>query len=51
MPPEIRDQYQYMTEARTDKLHATGCPVTFRPLEDAVKDYVVNYLKKPDPHL
>jgi ADP-L-glycero-D-manno-heptose 6-epimerase len=51
IPPEIRDQYQYLTEARMDKLRETGCPVTFHPLEDAVKDYVVNYLKKPDPHL
>jgi ADP-L-glycero-D-manno-heptose 6-epimerase len=51
MPPEIRDQYQYLTEAKMDKLRATGCPVNFTPLEDAVKDYVVNYLKKHDPHL
>jgi ADP-L-glycero-D-manno-heptose 6-epimerase len=51
IPPEIRDQYQYLTEARMDKLRETGCPATFHPLEDAVKDYVVNYLKKPDPHL
>jgi ADP-L-glycero-D-manno-heptose 6-epimerase len=51
MPPEIRDQYQYLTEAKMDKLRATGCPVTFHPLEEAVQDYVVNYLQKPDRHL
>jgi ADP-L-glycero-D-manno-heptose 6-epimerase len=51
MPPEIRDQYQYLTEAKMDKLRATGCPVNFRPLEEAVQDYVVNYLQKPDRHL
>jgi ADP-L-glycero-D-manno-heptose 6-epimerase len=51
MPPDIRDQYQYFTEAKMDKLRATGCPVTFRPLEEAVSDYVVNYLQKPDPFL
>jgi ADP-L-glycero-D-manno-heptose 6-epimerase len=51
MPPEIRDQYQYLTEAKMDKLRATGCPVNFRPLEDAVQDYGVNYLQKPDRHL
>lgn len=51
MPPEIRDQYQYLTEAKMDKLRATGCPVQFRPLEEAVCDYVANYLLKPDPHL
>jgi ADP-L-glycero-D-manno-heptose 6-epimerase len=51
IPPEIRDQYQYLTEAKMDKLCATGCPVNFRPLEDAVRDYVVTYLQKPDRHL
>jgi ADP-L-glycero-D-manno-heptose 6-epimerase len=51
MPPEIRDQYQYLTEAKMDKLRATGCPVNFHPLEEAVQDYVVNYLQKPDRHL
>lgn len=51
MPPEIRDQYQYFTEAKMDKLRQAGYPVKFRQLEEAVYDYVVNYLKKPDPHL
>ena len=51
IPPEIRDQYQYLTEAKMDKLRATGCQAAFRPLEEAVQDYVVNYLKKPDCHL
>ncbi|HVO65667.1 MAG TPA: ADP-glyceromanno-heptose 6-epimerase [Syntrophales bacterium] len=51
MPPDIRGQYQYFTESKMDKLRATGCPVTFHPLEEAVRDYVVNYLQKPDPFL
>ena len=51
MPPEIRNQYQYFTEAKMEKLRATVCPTTFRPLEAAVHDYVVNYLQKTDPHL
>ncbi|HYA15598.1 MAG TPA: ADP-glyceromanno-heptose 6-epimerase [Syntrophales bacterium] len=51
MPPDIRGQYQYFTESKMDKLCATGCPVTFHPLEEAVRDYVVNYLQKPDPFL
>ncbi|HET6461470.1 MAG TPA: ADP-glyceromanno-heptose 6-epimerase [Syntrophales bacterium] len=51
IPPEIGDQYQYLTEAKMDKLRATGCKVAFRPLEEAVQDYVVNYLQKPDWHL
>ena len=51
MPPEIRNQYQYFTEAKMEKLRATACPATFRPLEAAVHDYVVNYLQQTDPHL
>ena len=51
MPPEIRGQYQYMTEAKMDKLRAIGCSVAFRPLEEAVYDYVVNYLQETDRHL
>ena len=51
MPPEIRNQYQYFTEAKMEKLRATACPAAFLPLEAAVHDYVANYLQKTDPHL
>jgi ADP-L-glycero-D-manno-heptose 6-epimerase len=51
MPESLRNQYQYFTEAKMDKLKAAGCPVGFSSLEDPVRDYVVNYLQKPDPHL
>jgi len=51
MPEAIRDQYQYFTEAKMDKLRSAGCPVTFRSLEDAVYDYIVNHLKTKDPYL
>ena len=51
MPESLRNQYQYFTEAQMNKLKATGCPVTFSSLEDSVRDYVCNYLQKPDPHL
>ncbi len=51
MPEEIRGQYQYFTEARMEKLAGAGCPVTFRPLEESVADYVKNHLLKPDPYL
>ena len=44
MPEEIRNAYQYHTEASITKLHSAGCPVQFRSLEDSVKDYVQNYL-------
>ncbi len=44
MPEEIRNAYQYHTEATITKLKDSGCPVQFRSLEDSVKDYVCNYL-------
>ncbi|MFA4917412.1 MAG: ADP-glyceromanno-heptose 6-epimerase [Syntrophales bacterium] len=51
MPPAIRDQYQYFTEATMGKIRQVGCPAMFRPLEDAVYDYTVNYLQKADSYL
>ncbi len=51
MPEEIRDQYQYFTEAKMDKIKSAGCPVTSRSLEEAVHDYIVNHLQKSDPCL
>jgi len=49
-PEEIRDRYQYFTEARMEKLRAAGCGHEFRPLEDAVASYVGGYLVKSDPY-
>ena len=46
MPEAIRDQYQYFTEAKMDKLRSAGNTVLFRSLEGAVSDYVGNYLEK-----
>jgi ADP-L-glycero-D-manno-heptose 6-epimerase len=51
MPGGIRDQYQYFTEARMEKLRAAGCPVPFQTLEEAVRDYVVSHLQQKDPYL
>jgi len=51
MPESIRQQYQYFTEAKMDKLLSIGCPVQFSLLEDAVSDYVINYLEKDEKHL
>jgi ADP-L-glycero-D-manno-heptose 6-epimerase len=51
MPESLRNQYQYFTEAKMDKLKAAGCPAVFSPLEDSVRDYVVNYLQKTDQYL
>jgi len=49
-PVEIRDKYQYFTEARMDRLRAAGYDKTFTALEDGVADYVTNFLACPDPY-
>jgi ADP-L-glycero-D-manno-heptose 6-epimerase len=44
MPDEIRDKYQYFTEADMNKLRKAGYQQKFHDLEEGVKDYVTNYL-------
>jgi len=51
MPEEIRDKYQYWTQADIAKLRKAGFEREFTPLEEAVSDYIRNYLLKPDPYL
>ena len=43
-PLDIRDKYQYFTEAKMDKLRKAGYDRPFTTLEDGVNDYVSNYL-------
>jgi ADP-L-glycero-D-manno-heptose 6-epimerase len=43
-PIDIRDKYQYFTEADMHKLINAGYDKAFTSLEDGVKDYVQNYL-------
>lgn len=44
MPFDIRDKYQYFTEANMSKLRAAGYTAPFYTLEEGVADYVANYL-------
>ena len=43
-PIDIRDKYQYFTEADMSKLIGEGYKVPFHTLEEGVADYVTNYL-------
>jgi ADP-L-glycero-D-manno-heptose 6-epimerase len=43
-PEDIRDKYQYFTEADMSKLIASGYYKEFHTLEEGVSDYVTNYL-------
>ncbi len=47
-PEDIRDKYQYFTEARMEKLRKAGYDKPFTSLEEGVDDYVRNYLAKGD---
>ncbi|MFZ1807537.1 MAG: ADP-glyceromanno-heptose 6-epimerase [Cyclobacteriaceae bacterium] len=43
-PKDIRDKYQYFTEANMNKLKSIGYNKPFSTLEEGVTDYVKNYL-------
>ena len=46
MPEDIRDKYQYFTEANMQKLLGAGYNHSFYSLEEGVNDYVRNYLAR-----
>jgi ADP-L-glycero-D-manno-heptose 6-epimerase len=43
-PADIRDKYQYFTEANMKKLKTIGYAKPFQSLEEGTEDYVKNYL-------
>jgi ADP-L-glycero-D-manno-heptose 6-epimerase len=43
-PADIRDKYQYFTEAKMEKLHNIGYAESFYSLEKGVEDYVTSFL-------
>lgn len=45
-PEDIRDKYQYFTEANMNKLKRIGYSQEFYSLEEGVSDYVGNYLSR-----
>ncbi len=44
IPPDIREAYQYFTEADMNRFRAAGFRHIFRSLEEGVDDYVTQYL-------
>ncbi len=46
MPEDIRDKYQYFTEADTKKLRTLGYDKPFYSLEQGISDYVKGYLER-----
>lgn len=47
-PADIRDKYQYFTEASMEKLRSIGYSQPFHTLEEGIEDYVTNYLIQDD---
>jgi len=45
-PEDIRDKYQYFTEANISKLRKSGYSKPFYTLENGIQDYIGNYLSK-----
>lgn len=46
IPEDIREKYQYFTEAKMEKLRSAGYSKPFYSLENGIKDYIRNYLEK-----
>ena len=49
-PEAIRERYQYLTEARMERMRHIGYDGAATPLEEGVRDYVQSYLAAPDPY-
>jgi ADP-L-glycero-D-manno-heptose 6-epimerase len=50
MPASLARQYQYLTEAKMERLRAAGYDAAFTPLEAAVEDYLTRFLGRADPY-
>ena len=50
MPPALRGNYQYFTEARMSRLRSVGYDRPFTSLEEGISSYVRNYLATDDPY-
>ncbi|HSG07078.1 MAG TPA: ADP-glyceromanno-heptose 6-epimerase [Longimicrobiales bacterium] len=49
-PEDIRDKYQYFTQAEMGRLRAAGYDQPFRSVEEGVEDYVKQHLAAEDPY-
>ena len=49
-PENIRDKYQYYTQADMSRLRAAGFDTPFTPLEDGIATYVRQFLDSDDPY-
>jgi len=50
MPAELSGRYQYLTQAKMERLRRAGYDAAFSPLETAVEEYVTRFLDRDDPY-
>ncbi|MAR55864.1 MAG: ADP-glyceromanno-heptose 6-epimerase [Rickettsiales bacterium] len=50
MPEEIKEKYQYLTEAKMNRLREAGYKHPFHSLEEGITDYVQQHLNQADPY-
>jgi len=50
MPDDLREKYQYYTQADLGRLRQAGYASPFTTLEDGIADYVGSYLSQADPY-
>jgi ADP-L-glycero-D-manno-heptose 6-epimerase len=50
IPDEIREKYQYFTQATVKRLHGAGYNADFTSLEEGVRAYVQDFLLQSDPY-
>ncbi len=51
MPDQLQGAYQYFTQAEMNKIKSAGCEIETHTLEDAIADYIRNYLMTDDWYL
>ncbi len=51
MPENIKNSYQYFTQADIKKIRNAGYRENLLSLEESIQDYIKNYLLKEDPYL
>ena len=50
LPNDLKEKYQYFTEANINKIRSVGFESKFKNISDGISDYMQNYLITDDPY-
>ena len=50
LPSDLKEKYQYFTEANINKIRSVGFESKFKNISDGISDYMQNYLITDDPY-